>query len=70
MRTPLVRRDCEHPFREDSVTNDTGAVDPQLPILAKISSLLEVLRLGVSYALVEQLLVHFSITASCVNIEV
>jgi len=55
MRTPLVRRDCDYPFCEDLITDDAGVVDPQLPILAKGSSLLEVLRLGGICELVEQL---------------
>ena len=46
MRTLLVRRDPENPFCEDLITADAGVVDPQLPILAKVSSLLEVRRLG------------------------
>ena len=39
-------------------------------LLAKVSSLLEVMRLGVSYELMEQLWAQFSLTASCANIEV
>ena len=70
MRTPLARRDREYPFCEDLTTDDAGVVDPQLPILAQVSSLLEVLRLGGSYELVEQLWTQFSLTASSVNIEV
>ena len=30
---PLVVRDREHPFAEDLITNEAGAVDPQLPVL-------------------------------------
>ena len=70
MWTPLVRRDREHRFCEYLVTDDAGVVDPQLPILAKVSSLLEVMRLGGSYEPVEQLWAQFSLTTSCVNIEV
>ena len=70
MRTPLARRDREYPFCEDLITDDAGVVDPQLPILAQVSSLLDVLRLGGSYELLEQLWAQFSLTASSVNIEV
>ena len=45
-------------------------VDPQLPALAKVSSLLEVLRLGWSYELVEQLWGEISLRASYIIIEV
>ena len=69
-RTPLVRSDREYPFCEDLVSDKTGVVDPQLPILVKVSSLLEVLRLGGSYELVEQLWTQLFLTASCINIEV
>ena len=55
MRTPLVRRDRDYPFCEYLITADAGVVDPQLSILAKILSVLEVLRLGGSYELVDQL---------------
>ena len=67
--TPVVWRDREYPFCEDLITDDAGVADPQLSILAKVSSLLDVLRLGRSYELVEQLWAHFSLTTSCVNIE-
>ena len=50
--------------------DDAGVVDPQLPIVAKVSSPLEFVRLGASYELVEQLWAQFALTASCVNIEV
>ena len=52
MRAPLVMRDREYPFSEDVFVDETGAVDPNLGVLAKFSSLIEVLRLGGSYELV------------------
>ena len=70
MRTPFVRCDREYPFCENLITDDAGVVDLQLPILAKVSSLLEILRLGGSYEVVDQLWAQFSPTASCVNVEV
>ena len=39
MRTPLVRSDSEYRFCEDLIADDSGVVDPQLPLLAKLSSL-------------------------------
>ena len=70
VRTPLVRRDRENIFCEGLICNETNVLDPQLPILAKVSSLLEVFPLGGSYELVEQLWTPFSLTASCINSEI
>ena len=70
MRIPLVRRDREYPFCEDLITDDTGVVNPQLAILAKISSLLEVLWLDGNYDLMEQLWAQFLRTTRCVNFQV
>ena len=52
MRAPLFVRDREYPFSEDVIVDETGAVDPDLGVMAKVSSLIEVLRLGGSYELV------------------
>ena len=52
------------------MTDDAGVADPQLPILVKVSSLLEVMRLGWSYERLENLWAHSSLTAHWVNIEV
>ena len=46
LRAPLVMRDREYPFAEDLIVDDSGAPDATLPVLAKVSSLIEVLRLG------------------------
>ena len=70
LRGPLVIRDREYPFAEDLVVDDSGAPDDTLPVLAKVSSLIEVLRLGGSYELVHQLWSQFTITTSRVNIDV
>ena len=67
---PLVIRDREYPFAEDLIVDDSGAPDAKLPVLAKVSSLVEVLRLGGSYELVHQLWSQFTLTASRVNIDV
>ena len=70
LRGPLVIRDREHPFAEDLIVDGSGAPDAALPVLAKVSSLIEVLRLGGSYELVHQLWSQFTLTASRVNIDV
>ena len=70
LRGPLVIRDREYLFAEDLIEDDSGAPDAKLPVLAKVSSLVEVLRLGASYQLVHQLWSQFTLTASRVNIDV
>ena len=52
MRAPLVMRDREYPFSEDVMVDETGAVDLNPEIMAKVSSLIEVLRMGGVYELV------------------
>ena len=39
---PLVVRDREHPFLEDFIPDASGIADPQPPLLAKVSSLVDV----------------------------
>ena len=41
-----VLRDREYPFAEDLIVDSSGTVDASLPVLAKVSSLVEVLHLG------------------------
>ena len=43
MLAPLVVRDREYPFREDLIPDASGNVDPQLPMLAKVSCLIDAL---------------------------
>ena len=64
LRGPPVIRDLEYPFAEDLIVDDSGAPDVTLPVLAKVSSLIELLRLGGSYKLVHQLWSQFTLTAS------
>ena len=52
---PLVVRDREHPFAEDLVSDEAGVVDLLLPVLTKVSCLLDALRMGGSYELIEKL---------------
>ena len=66
----LVVRDLEHPFAEDLITDEAGVVDPQLPVLTKMSCLVDALKMGGSYGLVEKVWVQFVLTAGPVNTEV
>ena len=70
MRAPLVVRDREYPFSEDVIVDETGAVDPNLGVKAKVSPLIEVLRLGGSFELVHQLWAQFTLSAIRVNVDV
>ena len=70
LRGPLVVRDREYPFAEDLIIDESGAPDATLPVVAKVSSLIETLRLGGPYELVSQLWSQFMLIASRVNIEV
>ena len=54
----------------DLIPDASGNTDPQLPVLAKVSSLVDVLQLGGSYELVERLWERFVLTASRVNVSV
>ena len=67
---PLVVCDREHPFAEDLITDEVGVVDLQLPLLAKVSCLVDALKMGSSYGLVEKLWAQFVLTAGPVNTEV
>ena len=70
MRAPFLVRDGNYPFTEDVIVDNTGAVDPILGISAKVSSFIEVLRLGGSYELVFQLWAQFTLSAVRVNVDV
>ena len=43
LRAPLVVRDREYPFREDLIPDASGNTEPQLPVLANVSSVVDVL---------------------------
>ena len=70
LRGPLVVRDRECLFAEDLIVDESGALDATLPVVANVSSLIEVLRLGGPYELVSQLWSQFTLIASLVNIDV
>ena len=55
LRAPLVERDRGYAFSGDLIVDSSGSVDVSLPTLAKVSALIEALRLGGSYELVHQL---------------
>ena len=46
LRAPLVFRDRKYLFLEDLIPDAFGNTDPQLFVLAKVSSLVDVLQLG------------------------
>ena len=66
----LVVRDREHPFAEDLISDEAGVIDPQLPVLTKVSCLVDGLNMGGSYGLIEKLWAQFVLTAGPVNREV
>ena len=72
LRGPQVVRHREYPFAEDLIADSSGTVDASLPVLAKVSSLVEVLRLGGggSYELGHQLWSQFTLVAGQVNVDV
>ena len=66
---PLVR-DCEHAFAEDLITNGAGVVYPQLPVVTKVSCLVDALKMGGSGAFAEKLWAQLVLTTGRVNTEV
>ena len=66
----LVVREREHPFADDLIIDEAGVVDPQLPVLTKVSCLVDGLKMGGSYGLIEKLWAQFVLTAGQVNTEV
>ena len=67
---PLVVRDREYSFAEDLISDEAGVIDPQLPVLMKVSCLVDALKMGGSYELIEKLWAQFMLTAGPVNCEV
>ena len=67
---PVVVRDREHPFAEDLISDEAGVIDPQLPVLTKVSCLVDGLKMGGSYGLIEKLWAQFVLTAGPVKREV
>ena len=69
-RAPTVVRDRDSPFNEGLIPNASGYIDPQLPMLNKVSSLVDVLHHSGSFGLVERLWEQLVLTASRVKITV
>ena len=69
-KCPFVVRDREHPIAEALITDGAGVVDPQLSVLTKMSFLVDALRMGGSYEIVEKLWAQLVLTAGQVNTEV
>ena len=57
-------------FSDDFMVDISVAVDVSLPVLAKVSVLIEALRLSGSYELVHQLWSHFTLVVGRVNVDV
>ena len=70
MIAPLVVGDREYPFSEDVIVDESGAMDPHQGMIAKVSSLIEVLRLGGRYELVYQLWAQFTLSDVRVGVDV
>ena len=70
MRAPLIVRDRQYQFSEDVIVDETGAVDPNLGVMAMVSSLIELPRLSGSYELVYRLWAQFTLAAVGVNVDV
>ena len=66
----LLIRDRERVSTEDLLVDESGAADPKFPVIAWISSLMEVFRLDGSNEHVEKLWSPFILTDSRVHIEV
>ena len=66
----FVIRDLEHPFAEHLIIDEAGVLDPQLPILTKVSCLVDALKMGGSYGLIAKLWAQSVLTAGPVNTEV
>ena len=69
-KDPLELRKREHPFAEDMITDEAGVVDPQLPVLTKVFSLVDALKMGGSYERIEKPWAQFVLFAGPVNTEV
>ena len=68
--SPLVSQGREYAYAENIVADDSVAQDAMLPLLAKLSNVIKVLRLGGTYELVHQLWLQFTLTAGRVSIDV
>ena len=70
IRAPLLVRDRKYSFSEDIIVESSGAIDVSVPVLAKVSALIEALRFGGNYELVHQLRSQFNLVAWRMNVGV
>ena len=70
LKAPLHQLGQEFPFPEDLIPDSEGRVNTKMPLLAKVSSLIDVLKLGGSYELLEKLWRQSQLTASKIKHEV
>ena len=68
-KSPLLVRGREHLLAGDLIVDAVAVVDPQSPILSKLSCLMDALKMGSSYNFMEKLWVQFVLTAGLVNAE-
>ena len=66
----VVVPDRENPFAEVLITDEAGVVYLHLPVLTKVLCLVDALRMGGSYELIEKLWAQFVLTVGPVNSEV
>ena len=67
---PFVARDRQYPYWENLIPDATVNVDAQLPMLAKVSCLTDIIQLAKSYKLVRKLWERFVLTAIRINVYV
>ena len=70
LRAPQVVRDREDPLSGDLIVDSTSSVDAGFPVLAKVSALVEALRLAGSYQLIHQLWSQITLIAGQLNMDV
>ena len=70
LRAPQLVRDREYPFSKDLTLYSSGSVGVSLPVLSKVSGLVEALPLGGSCKLFHQLWSQFTPIAGQVNVDV
>ena len=67
---PSVVRDREHAFTEDLIVDEAGLTDPNLPLVTKVTSPVQVLQSGGSYGFLEKLWSQLLLTAGNIIVEV
>ena len=70
LRSKHLVRDREYPFSEYLIVDSSGAVDVSLPMLVKVSALIESLHLDRFYKLARQLWTQFTLVAGRLNVDV